>query len=64
MIRGEPAIGYELSRANHACIRLIELAGLDLGEVEHLVDEAEKMGTRTIISVSPMMALSGVGSQR
>jgi hypothetical protein len=25
-----------------------ELAGLDLGEVEHLIDEAEKMGTRTV----------------
>src|SRR5262249_58241493 len=26
----------------------LELAGLDLGEVEHLVDEPEKMGTRTV----------------
>ena len=60
----------------------LKLAGLDLGEVEHLVDEAEQVGaggiysaqrllrllraeTRrvgTIISVSPMMALSGVRS--
>ena len=60
-----------------------ELAGLDLGEVEHLVDEAEQVGAGadarglsgscafsvpkraalvTIISVSPMMALSGVRS--
>src|SRR5262249_281382 len=26
----------------------LELAGLDLGQVEHLVDEPEKMGTRTV----------------
>ena len=61
----------------------LELAGFDLGEVEHVVDEAEQVGagavdTRCsgsgafsvpkraalvyIISVSPMMALSGVRS--
>ena len=60
----------------------LELAGLDLGEVEHLVDKAEEVvparftrcsgssafsvpnraALLTIISVSPMMALSGVRS--
>src|SRR6516165_9805114 len=70
--RGADDLIDERCELHGLCIEF-ELSGLDLRQIEHLVDEAKKVSTSaidalqrlaflTIISVRPMIALSGVRS--
>ena len=42
----------------------LELAGLDLGEVEHLVDEAEQVGAGAMHALQRLLRLLGAEARR
>ena len=47
------------------CLRIeLELAGLDLGEVQHLVDEAEEVLTGAVNALQRLQRLFGAEARR